>query len=268
MAAQQKGNLLVIIDPQEDFHPPNGSLGVPGADKDAKRIVDFLNTHEGKIDHIAITLDSHQMTHIANPCYWVNEKGENPPPFTNITAKNVQSGVWKASNPDNQKWALEYVTKLEQSGKFVHVIWPYHCIIGTPGHCVQKDIRNAVNKWAKTYGKEITYVFKGQNCKTEMFSALKAEVDVEDPQCKYNEALSKEWQKYQRVFFCGQAQSHCVNWTVRDFIKHSDQTQPARTFLLSDCQSSVPTFEKKGEEFFADMKAVGVTVVESTKVEL
>jgi nicotinamidase-related amidase len=34
---------LLIIDPQRDFCDPNGTLAVPGADADMKRLSDMIN---------------------------------------------------------------------------------------------------------------------------------------------------------------------------------------------------------------------------------
>lgn len=37
-----EGIAMFIIDPQNDFHPPNGSLGVPGAVEDMERVVELI----------------------------------------------------------------------------------------------------------------------------------------------------------------------------------------------------------------------------------
>lgn len=52
---------LLIIDPQLDFHPPNGTLAVPGAEEDSARTARFIREHMDEIDEIYVTLDSHHV---------------------------------------------------------------------------------------------------------------------------------------------------------------------------------------------------------------
>ena len=52
--------ILLIIDPQHDFHP-GGSLAIPGADEDSARIAAFIDRHISAIDEIYVTLDSHHV---------------------------------------------------------------------------------------------------------------------------------------------------------------------------------------------------------------
>ena len=56
----KKGNILLIIDPQNDFHP-GGSLAVNGANEDSERTADFIMANINKIDEIVVTLDTHHV---------------------------------------------------------------------------------------------------------------------------------------------------------------------------------------------------------------
>lgn len=59
---------------------------------------------------------------------------------------------------------------------------------------------------------------------------------------------------------CGQALSHCVNYTVRDIVSQWSPSSPSSITILKDCMSSVPGFEEAGEKFLQDMMEVGVNV--------
>lgn len=70
-------NILLIIDPQIDFHPeggsgalfhPNGSLAIPGANEDTSRIATMIKEHLQNIDEIFVTLDTH---HVINIIYLI-----------------------------------------------------------------------------------------------------------------------------------------------------------------------------------------------------
>ena len=54
-------NILLIIDPQVDFHP-GGSLAVQGANEDSARIASLISENIQDIDEIYVTLDSHHVS--------------------------------------------------------------------------------------------------------------------------------------------------------------------------------------------------------------
>lgn len=249
---------LLVIDPQNDFHP-GGALAIPTADSDAERIACFIRKHAHRLDRVVITLDSHQRIHIAHGIFWVNDAGEHPPPFTRITCEDVERGKWRALDPSKQRAAEEYARKLEEGNKFTICIWPEHCIIGSHGHNVRAVILAAVNEWAESRMREVDFVWKGQSCLTEMYSALRAEVPVaSDERTLPNEGLIRILRESSHVLVCGQALSHCVNFTVRDLVAISPSTSVS---ILRDGTSAVPGFEEAGAAFLEDMKAKGVRVV-------
>ena len=265
-ACPNKGGVtLLIIDPQDDFHP-GGTLAIPTADEDAERVARFITKHAPVIERIVITLDSHQRTHIAHAIFWVDADGHHPPPFTIISKDDVKTMKWRPKNPDNQQAADYYAQKLEEGGRFQICIWPEHCIIGSPGHNVHPEIQEAVNNWAETHMKEVLFVWKGQNCLTEMYSALRADVpSVDDPRTHLNMSLIRTLRQSRRLFVCGQALSHCVNFTVRDLVENYDEdcaheSRLGTITILRDGTPPVPGFEADGECFLRDMVDKGVCI--------
>lgn len=53
--------ILLIIDPQNDFHP-GGTLAIGTANEDSARIAAFIDRHISTIDEIYVTLDSHHVS--------------------------------------------------------------------------------------------------------------------------------------------------------------------------------------------------------------
>ena len=258
---ERKSTAMLIIDPQNDFHP-GGTLAVTGSDGDAERISRFIVENALKIDDIFVTLDTHQKLHIAHPMFWVNKNGEEPEPFTIISAADVESGEWSPKAPSNAEHALHYVRGLEAGGRFSLCIWPYHCLVGTVGHAVCPHVQGAIHQWEEDHSTCARYVMKGNNALTEHYSALKAEVKVEnDPNTDFNTALFDELRKFDRVLVCGQAKSHCVNFTVRDLVSRWPKDETSKIVLMEDGMSSVTGFEAAGEQFIKDMKAAGLQVV-------
>ena len=138
---------LFIIDPQEDFCNPNGNLFVPGADEDMKKLSEMTRENLESISDINITLDSHNRVHIAHPIWWINSAGKHPDPFTLISDEDVLNGTWRAHNPGFQDRSLAYVKNLKANGRYLLCIWPYHCLIGTPGHNVVPELMDALIMW-------------------------------------------------------------------------------------------------------------------------
>src|SRR5438046_3002294 len=91
---------LLIIDPQIDFcDPHHGALYVGGAEHDMGRLARMIETFGPRLDAIHVTLDTHHYVDIAHPIFWQNKTGQHPDPFTIITASDVFSGRWTATQP-------------------------------------------------------------------------------------------------------------------------------------------------------------------------
>ena len=100
-----------------------------------------------------------------------------------------------------------------------------------------------------------------------MYSALAAEVPLDsDPSTQMNIGLRDSFmpkQVNERLIVCGQALSHCVNYTVRDIIKDlHDVDTLGRIMILQNCSSAVPGFETAAKDFVTDYKLAGVAVMD------
>lgn len=251
--------ILLIIDPQNDFHG-GGSLAVPGADEDASRIANLLSCKGSSFDQVIVTLDSHYKIHVAHGEFWRNDAGESPPPFTQILLDDLEKGIWKPKNASLMEHCKKYCEALERGDKEALCIWPYHCLIGTPGHNVKASISDALHDWTSKCGKNVQYVMKGQNMLTEHYSALQADVPIEEDRATLlNETLMEKFQEASKIVVCGQAKSHCVNHTVRDMIHNLKHPSDAsKIILLEDGMSPVAGFESVAENFSAFCKERGV----------
>ena len=260
---------LLVIDPQNDFVDPNGSLHVPGAEEDISRLTQLVERSGGDLDDIHVTLDSHREIDIAHPIFWVGGDGQPPPPFTTITADDLEKGRWRPRIADWTPRVRDYLEKLSTNGRYDLTIWPPHCIIGSWGHAVFPVFSDALRDWERKHFAIVDYVTKGSNIFTEHYSAVKAEVeDAGDPTTQLNGRLIDLLQDPQvgEIWIAGEALSHCVANTVRDIAKHFGEENIRKFVLLSDCSSSVPGCEKMGEDFVVEMKQRGMKVAKSSEV--
>jgi nicotinamidase/pyrazinamidase len=252
---------LMLIDPQNDFCDKNGALFVPGADADMARLAPFIKKNQKRLTEIHCTIDSHQSVHIAHPIFWVNSKGERPKPFTLITDSDVRNGVWRAYNPRWQARAQQYVDTLAANKRYVLVIWPPHCLIGTWGHSIVPAVATELVNWEVDTFNKVNFVAKGSNLFTEHYSGVQADVpDDTDPSTKLNTGLIDALQDADEILITGEALSHCVANTITDIANNFGDDNIKKFVLLEDTCSNVPSFEQLGRDFVINMTKKGMKV--------
>ena len=257
---------LLVIDPQNDFCDPNGSLYVPGAEEDIDRLAVMINRLNGKLDDIHVTLDSHRKVDISHPVWWRDSDGHNPNPFSVITAGDLRQGTWTTTMPSARARSLDYLEELERRGRYPHVIWPEHCLIGDDGHNVHPVLSEAVHEWEAKRFALADFVTKGSNPWTEHFSAVAAEVpDPSDPGTQVNTRLIDTLHAADTVLLAGEALSHCLANTVRDVAEQfGDAATIRKLVLLTDASSSVPGFDTQGSDFVRELTARGMRTATTT----
>jgi len=252
---------LLIIDPQYDFCHPEGSLYVYGADDDMKRLANMINRSKRKIDAIHITLDQHNIIHIAHPVFWVDPQGRHPEPFTVITLDDVIKGNWKTTKSFMMEKATSYIKELSLKGRYELSIWPPHCIIGSLGATIMPVLHEALKSWEIDRFSTVNIFTKGENIWTEHYSAIKAEVpDPFDPKTEINKTLIDALQHADFIVVAGEALSHCVANTIKDIADTLGDKYLSRIVLLDDATSPVKGFENLAADFIKDMKSKGMKI--------
>lgn len=272
-----QGSFCNVVDPSEQQIVHDGELCVQGANGDMNRLADFLNRSQDLFNDVHVTLDSHHSVHIAHPIWFKDSVGNHVQPFTlmshdNGVIKGVNAitqedlGEFKCTAPSLTKWTTDYLDSLKSQGRYLHCIWPYHCLIGTPGHNIVADFKNALINWERKNFATINMVTKGSNPKTEHFSAVKAEVvDPHDSTTHLNTNFINLIMDADEILIAGEALSHCVAWTIEDIANQfsngtlGDKDEFIRKcVLLQDCSSSVTGFEQMGDDFVKRMSARGM----------
>lgn len=261
---------LLIIDPQNDFCdlPPDWcapgaapSLPVTGAHADMLRIAALIDGLGATLTDITVTLDSHQHLDIAHPSFWRRGDGSAVSPFTQISAAEVRAGVFIPRLGGALPRVLAYLDALEAAGRYRHMVWPIHCEIGSWGHGIHAAVRAACNRWEEQQTAWVNMVSKGSNPWTEHYSAMRAEVPLEDDaSTQLNNGLMQRLLQSERVLICGEAGSHCVRATTEHIVDNWPRQQLGRLVLLSDCMSPVSGFEAQYEAFVANMASRGVAI--------
>ncbi len=266
------------IDVQVGFCTPSASLFVPGAVEDTQRTVEWLYRNLGQVTGLFFSMDTHRMFQIFHPAWWVDAQGNHPAPMTPIFHEEVRAGKWTAVAHPRE--SLEYVKKLEATGKYVLTIWPYHTLLGGLSHALSPAMMEAALFHAAARKHQTHFETKGTHAMTENYSVMSPEVTELAGQVvgAFNAPFFKLLMEYDRIYVFGQAKSHCVLSTVNDLQKHVMTTDPKlaeKIWILEDAMSPVPApplnplpahldFPRLAEEAVAQWRKAGMKVVKTT----
>ncbi|MCT7984645.1 isochorismatase [Laspinema sp. A4] len=283
---------LLAIDIQNTFCIPDFELFVGGrsgngAVEDNQRLCEFIYRNLHRITAVIPTMDTHTTGQIFHPVFWVNSKGENPPPLTQISLRDVENGVWKVNpaiaqslgdrNPEQiQQYAHHYVKQLEIEGKYPLIIWPYHSLLGGIGHALVSAVEEAIFFHNLARHAPTGFELKGNHPLTENYSVLRPEVLLDQTGkaiAHQNSLLMEKLLEFEVVMIAGQAKSHCVAWTIDDLLQDIQQRDPKlaqKVYLLEDCTSpvvvpNVVDFTDAADAAFARFSEAGMHLVQSTE---
>lgn len=249
---------LLIIDPQIDFLE-GGNLAVPGATEDMNRVVDMIKRNINRIDNIHVTMDMHRQIDIGHPMFWLDNKGDNIDPFTVLSLDDLTQGKIRPFLPSLSGRVKEYFEKLIDNKRYMPIVWPYHCLIGSVGATIYKPLFDILCQWEHDNLKQVDYVLKGTNPYTEHYSAIQADVpDSNDPTTSLNIDLLESLQNTDMILLAGEALSHCLANTCKDIADNFGEENIKKIVLLTDGTSNVPGFENLGEEFIKELSARGM----------
>lgn len=265
----EKRIVLLLVDVQIDFVHSDGALSVPGAIEDTRRIIEWIYHYTNEITTITASLDSHIPIQIFSPTWWINNDGQHPAPFTVITSDDVKSGRWKPLYEID--WSIQYVDRLEEMSRKQLMIWPYHTLLGTPGHNLVPALYEAIAYHTSARQSAPVFLTKGMIPETEHYSIMEPEVKIPDkPNGGLNTDFLNMLARYDRVYIAGQAKSHCVLETVSSMMRYFAHT-PAiinKIRVIRDAMSSVAhpeiDFDALANEAFARFESAGLRLVNTT----
>ncbi|MBA7711645.1 Nicotinamidase [subsurface metagenome] len=213
MTVDKSNSALLIIDVQNDFCP-GGSLAVQEGDK----IVPIINRLMPGFKKVAATQDWHPRNHVS---FASNHRGKKP--FDTIE--------------------LSRGTETQ-----VQVLWPDHCIPGTPGADFHPDL--------DTRGLDLV-IRKGRDQDLDSYSAF-----FENDRRTYTGLeFYLNGFKFNELFLTGLATDFCVFYSAMDAVQLGFQV-----YLLEDAARGIDTPAGSLEQRLNDMQAAGVQILQSTEL--
>lgn len=251
---------LMLIDVQNTFCIPDFELYVGGrsgrgAVEDNARLCEFIYRNLGDITQITATMDTHKTMQVFHPIFFVDKEGNHPAPYTDIHVSKLRDGTWTfnaALAPEfgiapeyGQQMMVHYAEKLQQSGKYALTIWPYHAMLGGIGHALVSSVAEVLFFHSVARLAQTDIVIKGESPFTENYSVIGPEVltgPMGETLGMHDQRFIQQLQEFDRLIIAGQAKSHCVAWTVSDFLDDimlADPQLAKKVYLLEDCTSPV-----------------------------
>jgi len=263
---------LVVVDCQNTFCTPGFELFVPGAPGDSRRLCEFVYRNLGRITRIVPTLDTHQALQIFHAAFLVDAEGRHPPPFTLVSAEDVERGVWRAASPEAERHLRHYARALEAGGKYRLTVWPYHAMLGGIGHALVSAVEEAIFFHSVARRSAPDFRVKGTNPLTEHYSVLGPEVTTGpdgEPLDERDAPLLDQLREFDAVIVAGEAKSHCVAWTIDDLLEDFGDLA-RKVYLLEDCTSPVVVpgvvdYSEEADAAFRRFAEAGMHVVRSTE---
>jgi nicotinamidase-related amidase len=277
---------LLAVDVQNTFCIPDFELFVAGrsgtgAVDDNRRLCDFLYRNLATITQIVPSLDTHHAMQVFHAIWLVDADGNHPPPYTLVSAADVEAGRWRMNGAVAEALGLDadyaerhlahYTRQLAEGGKYDLTVWPYHAMLGGIGHALVPAIEEAIFFHGIARSSRPDFQVKGDNPLTEHYSMLGPEV-TEGPDgdrlAGRNDALIAKLLTFDAVVVAGQAKSHCLAWTIDDLLEHEEARErlATRTYLLADCTSPVVVpgvvdYTDEADAAFKRYAAAGMHVV-------
>jgi nicotinamidase/pyrazinamidase len=204
--AVRESDVLVVIDVQNCFMP-GGSLAV----KEGDRIVPLINRLAKSFEHVVLTQDWHTADHVSFASQHPGRK-----PFETV---QVSYGA--------------------------QVLWPEHCVQGTDGAMLHKDL---------DIPRAELIIRKGYRREVDSYSAfLEADKKTQTGLGGYLKQRALK-----RVFFAGLATDFCVAWSALDA-----RRQGFEALVIEDACRGI---DNQGSlaKAWAAMKTAGVRRIQST----
>lgn len=200
-----RNSVLLVVDVQNCFLP-GGSLAV----KDGDKVIPVINSLAKQFTHVVLTQDWHTPGHIS---FASSHSGKKPFETTDLVY-----------------------------GK--QVLWPDHCVQGTEGAALSKDL-------AIPHAQLV--LRKGYNKAVDSYSAF-TEADGKTTTGLAGYLKSR---KLQRVFLVGLATDFCVAWSALDARKAG-----LETYVIEDACRGIDT-QGSLAKAWADMAKAGVKRIQS-----
>lgn len=216
MNINQSTDALIIIDMQRDFVLPGAPLYV----KDGEKIVNAIVALCSKFNNIFFTQDNHPFGHKSFASSHKDKK-----PFD-----VVEMYGWRRK-------------------PYSQVLWPDHCVQGTPGVEIVEELRPELNR-AKAI------IRKGMNPEVDSYSAFIENVGPDMLRASTGFIGMLQELGIKRLFFVGLARDYCVRFSAEDAAANGFES-----FIIDNLTKSVDVSLEGIEKTTQALLSAGIKLI-------
>ncbi len=203
----EKDKALIIVDIQNDFCP-GGALAVPEGDK----IIPIINKMSGKFKKAVATQDWHPESHKS----------------------------FAVNHPGNKVYDVIEYKGIEQ------VLWPKHCVSGTPGAAFHPALDT----------ENVDLILrKGSNPEIDSYSAFQEN----DKKTLTGLEGYLKFLNVKKTYFCGLALDYCVFYSAMD-----SKRLGFETYVIIDATKGIDSPEGNIDKVLREMKESDIKIIKSS----
>ena len=260
-------NILFIVDPQNDFCDPKGSLYVPGAENDCLRISNILcHPNSGTFfSDCFVSMDMHNNYNCRHTCFWKDKEGN--------ALKEVPTLMYNKDMCYGNSFIPATNKKSYTLDGDLTMIWPKHCIVGTWGSNIQEDVEIGLNFWEENSIYYVNYLFKGRSPLEEEYGVL----ENKNNQKQFLNSIHSKYGLYNNeniinIYVCGEARMYCVKETILQIARKMKEVKTRypmleyNIYLISDCTSNVNPDADDSQEIKKLVDLANIKIVNSIDV--
>lgn len=229
---------LLIINPNNDFVDPRGSMYIKNSDIVMMNLAKWINFNHSKITTIFCCMECHTIRHISFPDYWkTGPKGTiKPCPNVSITYQDFKKELIAPNDPRKNQWIDSYLRELDIR-KRNHILLPYHCIDGSWGQSMSTALSNTFIN-CKINPQIIRY---GQYPHSEMTSVFEYDYPINLPELNIpeNKELMKVLLRYDKILIAGLTKEGNVAESILSLIANYPKEINNKLVFLKDALITV-----------------------------
>jgi nicotinamidase-related amidase len=231
-----------------------------------QRLAELIRQAGAGLDDITVTLDSHPSVAVERTTFWLDAAGQEVNPYTQVARDDVVSGRFRPRHERHLPAVLDMLARLENAGHYTLVAWPVHCVTGTWGHNIHRNVANQLAAWERDTGQTVRKVLKGEYPLAEHYGVFEAETPLAQvASTAFNHTLAENLSNgVDLLFVAGEASSHCVAASVDQLIRFR-RGDGHGIVLLSDAMSPVGGFEAQARAFFERAQKTGAQIMTTTQ---
>ncbi len=228
--------VMILINFQRDLFRKD-LFDIPGIKEDVRNTTRFIYRNLGKISRIISSLDIYIPQQICHSCWWINENGENPKPYTTIKSSDIENGVWipqMGTVQENYYYLKSYEKEMDKSLRII----PYYAIAGTEGCALEGQLAKMIYFHSVARNSINHTITNG----LDLYAQIYGNINIEyKNRTLLNSQLIMAVERYDEIYIAGETLSYGLINNVKRIAEYyrNNISITKKMTILTDCTSPI-----------------------------